>query len=78
MRSAFPDLDAHVDDLVAADDKVAIRVRFRGSHQGEFQGVPATGRTIDYVSHEFYRVADGLLAEEWICSDMASLFNQLS
>jgi predicted ester cyclase len=77
MRSAFPDLDAHVDDLVAADDKVAIRVRFRGSHQGEFQGVPATGRTIDYVSHEFYRAADGLLAEEWICSDMASLFNQL-
>ena len=78
MRRAFPDLEAHVDDLVAAEDKVAIRVSFRGTHQGEFQGIPATGRTIHYVSHEFYRVEDGLFAEEWICSDMASFFRQLS
>jgi steroid delta-isomerase-like uncharacterized protein len=78
MRRAFPDLEAHVDDLVAAENKVAIRVSFRGTHQGEFQGIPATGRTIHYVSHEFYRVEDGLFAEEWICSDMASLFRQLS
>ena len=78
MRRAFPDLEAHVDDLVAAEDKVAIRVSFRGTHQGEFQGIPATRRTIHYVSHEFYRVEDGLFAEEWICSDMASLFRQLS
>ena len=78
MRRAFPDLDAHVDDLVAARDKVAIRVSFRGTHQGEFQGIPATGRKIHYVSHEFYRVENGLFAEEWICSDMASLFHQLS
>jgi steroid delta-isomerase-like uncharacterized protein len=78
MRRAFPDLDSHVDDLVAAADKVAIRVSFRGTHQGEFQGIPATGRAIHYVSHEFYRVENGLFAEEWICSDMASLFRQLS
>lgn len=46
MRRAFPDLEAHVDDLVAAEDKVAIRVSFRGTHQSEFQGIPATGRSI--------------------------------
>jgi steroid delta-isomerase-like uncharacterized protein len=78
MRRAFPDLNAHVDDLVAAENKVAIRVSFRGTHQGEFQGIPATGRTIHYASHEFYRVENGLFAEEWICSDMASLFGQLA
>src|SRR5579862_125915 len=78
MRSAFPDLKAQVDDLVAAEDKVAIRVSFRGTHAGEFQGIPATDRPIHYVSHEFYRVENGLFAEEWICSDMASLFRQLS
>jgi predicted ester cyclase len=53
-------------------------VSFRGTHQGEFQGIPATDRTIYYVSHEFYRIENGLFAEEWICSDMASLFRQLS
>jgi steroid delta-isomerase-like uncharacterized protein len=78
MKTAFPDLEAHVDDLVAAADRVAVRVSFRGTHRGEFQGVPATGREIHYVSHEFYRVEDGLIVEEWICSDMASLFRQLA
>jgi steroid delta-isomerase-like uncharacterized protein len=78
MRRAFPDLRAHVEDIFGAGDKVAVRVRFRGTHSGEFLGIPATGRPIDYVSHEFYRVADGLIAEEWICSDTATLLHQLS
>jgi steroid delta-isomerase-like uncharacterized protein len=78
MKRAFPDLEAQIDDVVAADDRVAVRVSFRGTHSGEFQGIPATGRRIHYVSHEFYRVEHGLIAEEWICSDMATLFRQLS
>jgi steroid delta-isomerase-like uncharacterized protein len=78
MRRAFPDLEARIDDVVAAGDTVAVRVRFRGTHAGEFQGIPATGRTVDYVSHEFYRVEDGVMAEEWICSDTASRFRRLS
>ena len=78
MKRAFPDLRAHIEDILAAQDKVAVRVRFRGTHSGEFLGMPATGRTIEYVSHEFYRIADGLIAEEWICSDTATLLRQLS
>jgi steroid delta-isomerase-like uncharacterized protein len=78
MKHAFPDLQAHIEDIVAAEDKVAVRLRFRGTHRGEFLGIPATGRTIEYVSHEFYRIADGLIAEEWICSDTATLLGQLS
>ena len=77
MHRAFPDLEAHVDDVVAADDLVAVRVTFRGTHAGEFLGIPATGRAIRYVSHEFYRVENGAIAEEWICSDMATLLSQL-
>jgi steroid delta-isomerase-like uncharacterized protein len=78
MKRAFPDLEARIDDVVAADDRVAVRVSFSGTHSGEFQGIPATGRRIHYISHEFYRVEDGLIVEEWICSDTASLFRQLS
>jgi len=77
MKHAFPDLQAHIEDIFAAEDKVAVRLRFRGTHSGEFLGVPATGRAVEYVSHEFYRVAVGLIAEEWICSDLATLFRQL-
>jgi steroid delta-isomerase-like uncharacterized protein len=83
MRRAFPDLEARIDDVVAAEDRVALRLTVHGTHRGdfhlgEFQNFPATGRKIQYVSHEFYRVSDGLVAEEWICSDMASLLRQLS
>jgi steroid delta-isomerase-like uncharacterized protein len=78
MRRAFPGLQAHIEDIVAAQDRVAVRLRFRGTHSGEFLGMPATGRAVEYVSHEFYRIADGLIAEEWICSDMATLLRQLS
>lgn len=78
IKHAFPDLQAYIEDIVAAGDKVAVRLRFRGTHSGEFLGIPATGRTIEYVSHEFYRIADGLIAEEWICSDTATLLRQLS
>ena len=42
MKRAFPDLEAHIDDIVAAGDKVALRLTLRGTHQGEFQGIPAT------------------------------------
>jgi steroid delta-isomerase-like uncharacterized protein len=78
MKRAFPDLQAHIEDIFAAEDKVAVRLRFRGTHAGEFLGIAATGRTVEYASHEFYRVADGLIAEEWICSDTATLFGQIS
>ena len=78
MKRAFPDLEARVEDVVAAGDRVAVRLSLHGTHAGEFQGIPGSGRKVRYVSHEFYRVAEGLIAEEWICSDTASLFRQLS
>jgi steroid delta-isomerase-like uncharacterized protein len=78
MKQAFPDLEAHIEDIFAAQDKVAVRLRFRGTHSGEFLGIGATGRAVEYVSHEFYRIAGGLIAEEWICSDMATLLGQIS
>jgi steroid delta-isomerase-like uncharacterized protein len=78
MKRAFPDIEAHIHDIFAAGDRVAVRLTFSGTHAGEFLGVPATGRSIDYVSHEFYRVANGLIAEEWICSDTATLMRQIS
>jgi len=78
MRGAFPDVHARIEDIFAAEDRVAVRLTISGTHAGELLGIPATGRSIQYVSHEFYRVADGLIAEEWICSDMATLMRQIS
>ncbi len=77
MRQGFPDIQAQIEDIFGAGDRVAVRLTFHGTHTGEFQGIPATGRTVRYTSNEIYRVAGGLIAEEWICSDMAGLMAQL-
>ena len=78
MREAFPDLRIDLDDLVADEERVAVRLTLQGTHSGEFLGFAPTGRQVGYVSHEFYRVTDGMFAEEWVCSDTATLFQQLA
>jgi len=77
MKRAFPDLQAHIEDIVAAQDKVAVRLRFLGTHSGEF-----LGHTCDRAQHRLRQPRvlphqNGLIAEEWICSDMPTLFRQL-
>ena len=47
MRGAFPDFRAVVEELLQDGDKVVARVRFSGTHQGEFMGIPATGKRFD-------------------------------
>jgi steroid delta-isomerase-like uncharacterized protein len=79
FKQAFPDITTTVEDIFGTGDRVAVRLTFTGTHTGEFQGIPATGRTITYSSNEIYRISgNGLIAEEWICSDIASLFAQIS
>jgi predicted ester cyclase len=78
MLAAFPDVRLDVEDAVEAGDTLAVRVRVTGTHRGEFAGVPATGRRVEYVSHEFYRAEGDRLTAEWICSDLGGLFAQLT
>jgi steroid delta-isomerase-like uncharacterized protein len=78
MYRAFPDLRADIDDIFGSDGRVAVRLTFHGTHQDEFQGVPATGRRVTYQSLELYRIADGRIAEEWIASDISSLMAQVA
>ena len=78
ITRAFPDIHVRIEDIFAAEDRVAVRLTLRGTHSGEFLGIPATARSIQYVSHEFYRVTDDFIAEEWICSDTATLMRQIS
>ena len=77
LFAAFPDIRIDVEDMFAADDKVAVRARLSGTHTGEFLGKQPTGRRIDYRSNELYRIADGKVAEEWICSDTLTLMTQI-
>lgn len=62
---AFPDFAATIDHLYAEGDKVFAFVTWRGTHQGEFQGVPPTGKPIVIKTAEIMRVENGQFVEHW-------------
>lgn len=76
-RTAFPDLRAAVDDLVAEGDKVVARLTLRGTHKGELFGVAPTGRRVAYEGVALHRMSEDKIAECWVLGDILSLMRQL-
>lgn len=77
MLAAFPDLERTVEDLVAGGDKVVARWSARGTHLGDFNGIPPTGRVVQSSGITIFRLAGGKIVEEWSESDMLGLLGQL-
>ena len=76
--AAFPDLRMTPEDVLASGDKVVVRVRATGTHEGEFMGVPATGKTIDVQAIDIVRFGDdGLAHEHWGVFDAMTMMQQL-
>lgn len=77
MRGAFPDLRMDVEDMIAEGDKVAARVTMSGTQQGEFMGVPPSGKKVSVTSIDIVRFAGGQAAEHWGATDTAAMMEQL-
>lgn len=77
FREGFSDLRYEVDDLVAEGDRVACRWTARGTHDGVFMGVPASGRPAVFVGCDIFRVADDRLVEAWVVSDLLGVMQQI-
>ena len=75
--AAFPDIHFRVDDIVAEGDVVAARVTVTGTHEGEFLGIPATGRAVEVTAMDFVSFQNGEATAHWGVSDMVSLLQQL-
>jgi steroid delta-isomerase-like uncharacterized protein len=70
-RRAFPDIRVDVDILVEAENRVAWQRTLRGTHQSAFKGFPASGRPIVWREMVASQFRDGLIAEEWLSTDLA-------
>lgn len=75
--SGFPDLETTVEDVIAEDDRVVVRATLRGTHSGEFGGIPATGRRIEIADIDIFRVRDGKIVEMWAGADRLAMMQQL-
>lgn len=78
MKAAFPDMHWAAEDVLAAEDRVAARVRFTGTNDGEFMGMPATGKSVSVQLMDIIRFGeDGLAREHWGVFDTMGLMQQL-
>jgi predicted ester cyclase len=78
IRSAVPDAHYEVDDLIAEGDRVVVRWRLLGTHQGDFRGIAPTGRPIALKGIAIYRLENGKLMERWVVSDLHGLLEEIS
>lgn len=77
LHAAFPDIRFTVEDQVADDDRVVTRWVAHGTHTGDFQGVPPTGKTVRLTGIDIDRIANGKVVECWAQSDELGLMKQL-
>lgn len=77
MRIGFPDLSFQVEDMLVEGDKVVVRFRMLGTHQGMFARLAPTGKRIDIPGIDILRISRGQCIEHWGYMDSALLRQQL-
>lgn len=74
---SFPDLSVEVHDVIAENDRVAVRLTMRGTQLGHFRGVAPTRRHITSSAMNTFRIVDNRIAEQWWQHDLLGLMEQL-
>jgi steroid delta-isomerase-like uncharacterized protein len=77
LYEGFPDLQYTLEDLIAEGDKVVNRFTGRGTHKGEFQGIPPTGKSATVSGMGILRFAGGKIVEQWSLWDQLGMLQQL-
>jgi predicted ester cyclase len=63
--------------VIAEGDKVVARWRSRATHQGDYMGIPASGKEVQFTVISFYRIEEGKIAESWSVEDQFGLMRQI-
>ena len=77
LHRAYADLHITIEDLIEEGDKVVVRNTATGTHQGEYMGIPPTGKSVTYNEIFIARFAEGRIAETWGVVDVLSQMRQL-
>jgi len=77
FRSAFPDSDLQIDEVIAEDDKVVVSWSFSGTHQSSLLGIPATGKKARWTGITIYKIVNGKVVEEKGEEDFLGFLRQI-
>lgn len=75
--AAFPDLKITIQEQIAEGDKVMSRLSTTGTHLGDFQGMPATGKSFNMEGWTLDRIVDGKIVEHRTIDDVMTMMRQL-
>lgn len=76
-EGAFPLYRLETEEMIAEGDLVSLRGRVRGTHLGEFHGMPPTGKPVDFALFLTYRIAGGKIVDHWMLMDSLTMMQQL-
>ncbi len=77
FTAAFPDLRVTVDEVICVNSKLASRFTFRGTHLGDFQGIPPTGNKIEFEIFGWSYMTRGKARESYNLPDQFTLLRQI-
>ena len=77
FRTAFPDFQIKVEQMVVKDDKVAIAYSVSGTNEGEFETHQPTGKRMSVRGLQITRFDNGQVVERWGMSDLLEIHKQL-
>jgi predicted ester cyclase len=77
LRASFPDLSLEIQDAIASEDTVWVRVRGQGTDTGGVAGRPPSGRRIEVDVVDIVRFRDGLMSEHWGVADRLGMLQQV-
>ena len=77
VHAGLADVTFKIEDMVAEEDKVAVRVSAHARHTGDFMGIPASGKEYTISEMHIFHMRDGKVAEHWRDADMLALMRQI-
>ncbi len=77
MRAAFADFNVTIEEMIAEGDKVVVRSTTRGTHNGEFMGIPPTGKQVTVSEIHIIQIAEGKGVAHWGEQDTMGMMQQL-
>jgi len=77
LHNAFPDFKATIEQLIAEGDKVVLYMTWTGTQEGEFMGVPPTGKRLSVGVIDIIAIANGKFVEHWGIIDSGKMMQQL-
>ena len=77
FEAAFPKYDLFIDEMTAEGNRIIIKARVNGTHQGDLVGIPPTYKKVDFPVIVAYEIENEKIISHWMLADQMKLMEQL-